>query len=162
MPWARPPAMVLGMRKAGIEAEVLLLSHLPRKYAFMFHDNGIVHHDAEKGWPAALRLDEFDALLVVDTGTWSQLPGLKEKVERIGACRSWSLDHHLTQEDWADAKLVVTEAAAAGEIAAELLDLAACRSTRRSRRPCSWRSPATRAGSSFPTPAPTRCAWPPG
>lgn len=32
------------------------------------------------------------------------------------------VDHHLTQEDWADAKLVVTEAAAAGEIAAALLD----------------------------------------
>src|SRR5205814_5124577 len=31
------------------------------------------------------------------------------------------LDHHLTQEEWADEKLVVTEAAAAGEIVAELL-----------------------------------------
>ena len=29
-------AMVLGMRKVGIAAEVLLLSHLPRKYAFIF------------------------------------------------------------------------------------------------------------------------------
>jgi len=32
------------------------------------------------------------------------------------------VDHHLTQESWADAKLVITQAAAAGEIAAELLD----------------------------------------
>ncbi len=31
------------------------------------------------------------------------------------------LDHHLTQEDWADVKLIDTEAAAAGEIAATLL-----------------------------------------
>jgi bifunctional oligoribonuclease and PAP phosphatase NrnA len=114
-------ALVLGMRKAGIDAEVLLLSRLPRKYAFLFQDNGIVHHDAEKGWPVSLSLDRFDALLVADTGTWSQLPGLRERVE------GWRkpklvLDHHLTQEDWADAKLVVTDAAAAGEIAAELLD----------------------------------------
>ena len=70
---------------------------------------------------AALDSGRFDALLVVDTGTWSQLPGLKERVA------DWKVpklvvDHHLTQEDWADAKLVVTEAAAAGEIAAELLD----------------------------------------
>jgi phosphoesterase RecJ-like protein len=60
-------------------------------------------------------------LLVADTGTWSQLPGLRE---RIG---NWQvpkvvIDHHLTQEDWADIKLVVTEAAAAGEIAAELIE----------------------------------------
>ena len=45
----------------------------------------------------------------------------------VGAGCRWPvpklvLDHHLTQEDWADAKLVVTQAAAAGEIAAELLD----------------------------------------
>src|SRR6185437_11951267 len=71
-------ALVLGMRAAGIDAEVLLLSRLPRKYAFVFHDNSIVFHDAEAGWPDALRLENFDALLVADTGTWSQLPGLRE------------------------------------------------------------------------------------
>ena len=65
---------------------------------------------------------DFDALLVVDTGTWSQLPGLREQVERLDGPKL-VVDHHLTQEDWADVKLVVTEAAAAGEIAAELLDL---------------------------------------
>jgi phosphoesterase RecJ-like protein len=114
-------AMVLGMRAKNILAEVLLLSHLPTKYAFIFEEAGIVYHDAESGWPTTLALADFDLLLVVDTGTWSQLPGLKERVA------AWNVpklvvDHHLTQEDWADAKLVVTEAAAAGEIAAELLD----------------------------------------
>jgi len=114
-------AMALGLRAANVQSEVLLLSHLPNKYRFVFKDNQIEHHDAERGWPAGLDLARFDAFLVVDTGTWSQLPGLKEKIA------DWNvpklvLDHHLTQENWADAKLVVTEAAAAGEIAAELLD----------------------------------------
>ena len=135
-------AMVLGMKKVGIEADVLLLSHLPRKYAFLFQENGIVFHDVEKAWPGekgvrtllperpagcfAQKVPDpffapFEALLVVDTGTWSQLPGLKERIE------GWQVpklvvDHHLTQEDWADVKLVVTEAAAAGEITAELLE----------------------------------------
>jgi phosphoesterase RecJ-like protein len=115
-------AMVLGMRKAGVPAEVLLLSHLPRKYAFVFHENDIPHTDVESAWPSAgFAFDRFDALLVVDTGTWGQLPGLRERVE------NWKVpkivvDHHLTQQDWADIKLVVPEAAAAGEIAAELLD----------------------------------------
>src|SRR3954471_10765954 len=42
-------ALVLGMRKAGVDAEVLLLSRMPRKYAFIFQDNGIVYHVAEEG-----------------------------------------------------------------------------------------------------------------
>jgi len=114
-------ALVLGMRKRGIDAEALLLSRLPRKYAFIFKDNGIVYHDVEKGWPADWSFDRFDALLVADTGTWSQLPGLRERLSGWGRPKL-VLDHHLTQEDWADEKLVVTAAAAAGEIAAELLD----------------------------------------
>src|SRR5580765_5527662 len=114
-------ALAMAMRKAGIDAEVLLLSHLPTKYAFIFNENKILHHDAEKGWPASLSMDRFDALLVADTGTWSQLPALRERIE------TWNkpkivLDHHLTQENWADIKLVVSEAAAAGEIAAELIE----------------------------------------
>src|SRR3954464_10787438 len=72
-------ALVLGLKKRGIAAEVLLLSHLPRKYAFLYQEHDIPFHDAEAGWPAGLSLDAFDALVVVDTGTWSQLPGLKEK-----------------------------------------------------------------------------------
>src|SRR5437867_13456775 len=68
-------AAVLALRRKNIESEVLLLSHLPRKYAFIFQENAIVHHDVESGWPQAFPFQRFDALLVVDTGTWSQLPG---------------------------------------------------------------------------------------
>jgi phosphoesterase RecJ-like protein len=114
-------AMAMGLRLKGIAAEVLLLSHIPRKYAYIFAENAIVSHDAEKGWPLDLDLSGFDALLVVDTGTWSQLPGLKERLA------GWTkpklvIDHHLTQEAWADQRIVVTEAAAAGEIIAELFE----------------------------------------
>src|SRR4051794_7379023 len=45
-------ALVLGLRRVGIAAEVLLLSHLPSKYAFVYRDNGIVFHDVEDGWDA--------------------------------------------------------------------------------------------------------------
>jgi bifunctional oligoribonuclease and PAP phosphatase NrnA len=113
-------ALVLGMKKAGIDAEVLLLSHLPSKYAFVFREFSVPYFDVEKGWPATFDLDRYDALLVADTGTWSQLPGLKERVEYWPKPKL-VVDHHLTQENWADAKLVITEAAAAAEIVAELL-----------------------------------------
>lgn len=114
-------AMHLGLRKVGIDSEVLLLSHLPTKYSFVFKDNQVPYHDAETAWPEKLDIHSFDALLVCDTGTWNQLPGLQERFE------NWNkpklvLDHHLTQENWADLKLVVKDAAAAGEIAAELLE----------------------------------------
>jgi len=114
-------ALHLGLRQKKIHSEVLLLSHLPTKYAFVFKDHRVPHHDAESGFPERLDLTQFDCLLVADTGTWNQLPGLKEKLS------DWDvpkivLDHHLTQEDWADHKLVIKEAAAAGEIVAELLE----------------------------------------
>ena len=114
-------AMALALRRQKIESDILLFNRLPRKYAFLFNDNKLTYHDVEAGWPQSYSLNAFDALLVVDTGTWSQLPGLKEQLN------GWTrprlvLDHHLTQEDWADVKLVDTKAAAAGEIAANLLE----------------------------------------
>jgi phosphoesterase RecJ-like protein len=113
-------AMSLGLAAKKIESEVLLLSKLPTKYSFLFDQQHIPLTVADGTFPQPFNLDRFDTLLVVDTGTWSQLPGLKEVFS------TWKkpklvLDHHLTQEDWADAKLVKTNAAAAGEIAAELL-----------------------------------------
>ena len=115
-------AMVLAMRAKNIACEVLLLSHWPTKYNFLKEEIGPAYHDAEKGWPAGLDMEAFDTLLVVDTGTWSQLPGLQEKLEGFKG-KKLVVDHHLTQEQWADWKLVVTEAGAAGEIVAELIEM---------------------------------------
>jgi phosphoesterase RecJ-like protein len=114
-------ALAMALRKIGIESQVLLLSRMPRKYAFLFQDNRIPFLDVEMGWPDDFSLDAFDALLVADTGTWSQLPGLEPRVAKFNKPKL-VIDHHLTQENWATEKLVVTEAAAAGEIVAELLD----------------------------------------
>src|SRR6059058_2374074 len=44
-------AMVMGLKQKGIDAQVLLLSHLPRKYAFVYEENQIPFIDAEAGWP---------------------------------------------------------------------------------------------------------------
>lgn len=113
-------AMVLGLKHKGIAADVLLLTHLPSKYAFVYTEAGISHVDVEAGFPAEFSLDPYDTFLVIDTGTWSQLPGLKPHVEAFQG-RKLVVDHHLTQEDWADFKLVDTKAGAAGEIVAEVL-----------------------------------------
>src|SRR4051812_43731972 len=94
-------AMAMGLKSKGIDSQVLLLSHLPRKYAFVYTDNAINHIDVEAGWQADFRLTEFDAFLVLDTGTWSQLPGFKERIENFDGAKI-VVDHHLTQEEWAD------------------------------------------------------------
>ena len=94
-------AMVMGLKKKGIDAEVLLLSHLPRKYAFIYEEHAIPFIDVEKGFPPTFSLDAYDALLVIDTGTWSQLPGLEPYVSRFTKPKL-VIDHHLTQQDWAD------------------------------------------------------------
>src|SRR5882762_7407404 len=95
-------AMVMGLKQKGIDSQVLLLSHLPRKYAFVYEENHIPFIDVENGWPGEGKdeggrmkdevnanssfilppssLDSYDALLVIDTGTWSQLPGLRERL----------------------------------------------------------------------------------
>src|SRR5436190_20772717 len=51
-------ALVYGMKQRGIAAEVLLLSHLPTKYAFVFQELGITHHDVEQGWPGEARMED--------------------------------------------------------------------------------------------------------
>ncbi|HEY0007734.1 MAG TPA: DHH family phosphoesterase [Tepidisphaeraceae bacterium] len=114
-------AMVRAMKVKGIAADVLLLSKLPSKYAFVYVDAGIESRDVEAGFPADFSLDPYDTLLVIDTGTWSQLPGLKPYVEQFKG-KKLVVDHHLTQEDWADTKHVLPKAAAAGEIVADLIE----------------------------------------
>ncbi len=113
-------ALSLGLRHRGIASEVLLLSKLPSKYAFVHKDGGVISYDIEQGWPSAFDLNRFDAVVVVDTGTWSQLPGLKDHFAKYDKPKL-VIDHHLTQEDWATHKLVDTKAAAACEIVASLL-----------------------------------------
>ncbi len=114
-------ALWLALRAKKIAAKVLLLSHLPTKYAFAYTDVGVDYFDVEKGFPPDFSLAAYDTLCVVDTGTWSQLPGMKEHVANFKG-QKLVVDHHLTQEDWADAKWVDTGAAAAGEIIEELIE----------------------------------------
>jgi bifunctional oligoribonuclease and PAP phosphatase NrnA len=114
-------AMHLALKKIGVNSDILLLSHLPTKYEFLYKDYGISFIDVENSGLAKLDLNEYDAMLLIDTGTWSQLPGLREKLAGWDKPK-WVIDHHMTQENWADEKIVLTQAAAAGEIVAEIIE----------------------------------------
>jgi phosphoesterase RecJ-like protein len=106
-------AMALALKRIGVEATCLTLSPGPEKLGFLY-DGIPTAADAASG------LAKVDGLLVCDTGTWSQLPGLQEPVEAF-AGRKLVLDHHLTQQDWADRKLVDTTAGAAAEVAMRVI-----------------------------------------
>ena len=104
-------AMAIGLRRLGVDARCHVLSPIPEKYAFLYE--GVEQASVED-------LATADAFLVCDTGTWSQLPGLEPAVTAF-AGRKLVLDHHLTQQDWANRKLVDTTAGAAAEVAFAVL-----------------------------------------
>lgn len=114
-------AMVLALRAKGIHATVLVLSHVTSKYKFVYDDAAIESIDVEAGFPADFSLDGYDTLLVIDTGTWNQLPGLQPYVDTFKG-QVLVIDHHLTQEPWGHARLVDTAAGAAGEIVASVIE----------------------------------------
>ena len=114
-------AISLALRSRGIDVTALLLSRLPNKYSFVTNSAGleVVVHDESASTPVPLA--GYDTLIVVDTGTWSQLPGLKQSFDAFkGQCLI--LDHHLTQEAWGTVRIADTSAAAAVEVVAELID----------------------------------------
>lgn len=110
-------ALSLALSAKSIANEVLLLSPLPEKFAPLY--DGVTYQVAEKVVPPE-RLAGFDALLVVDTGTFSQLPGLDAHLP------TWTvpklvIDHHRTQEPWGEVRWVDNKAAAACEMVERLL-----------------------------------------
>jgi phosphoesterase RecJ-like protein len=114
-------ALLLALRAKAVAADLLTLSPVPSKYAFVLADAGVEARQIAKDLPPDFSLDAYDTFVSVDTGTWSQLPGLEPHVERFTG-RKVVIDHHLTQGDWADVMLVVKDAAAAGEIVADLIE----------------------------------------
>jgi bifunctional oligoribonuclease and PAP phosphatase NrnA len=112
-------ALALALRAAGKHTEQLLLTHLPSKYRFVFADAGLDHHDAERGTgiPA---LTGFDTVIVADTGTWSQLPGMELRLSQFGG-RVAVIDHHKTQEPWGNVRVVDTSVSSAAELVCRVL-----------------------------------------
>lgn len=111
-------AMALALRSRGIETDQLLLSKMPGKYRFVFEEAGLTHIDADRdGVPD---LSKYDGLLICDTGTFSQLPGLEQKIQAYTG-KILVLDHHKTQEPWGTARLVDVTVSSAAELAARVI-----------------------------------------
>ena len=111
-------AMSLGLKAKGIDSVCVVLTPVPFKLEFVHEAAGVTPVLLDGN--AADLLGDCDAFLACDTGTWSQLEGFEQAVGDF-AGKKLVLDHHRTQQDWADYKLVDTTAGAAAEVAMELL-----------------------------------------
>lgn len=117
-------ALALALRSRGIATEQLLLSKLPAKYSFLYTEAGLGHLNADQtGWPDPAG---FDTLIVVDTGTFSQLPGLEKVIAGFEQSTGTGggvliIDHHKTQEQWGSARLVDAGCSSACELVARTL-----------------------------------------
>lgn len=71
-------ALAIALRAKGKVADILLLSKLPSKYRFVLEEPGLGHSDLAVG--PAPDFASYDTLVVADTGTFSQLPGLEKVI----------------------------------------------------------------------------------
>ena len=103
---------------------LLLLSPLPYWYEFLFDDKPFIFgrdvnlEDLTEG-----RLGEFDLILIVDTGSTSQLPEF-DKYLKVNNKPVLVIDHHKTSNHLGCVELVDSKAAATGLIVFDLFKFA--------------------------------------
>ncbi|MFT3685033.1 MAG: DHH family phosphoesterase [Phycisphaerales bacterium] len=149
---------------AGVQSELWLIGPFPEWTDAVVGSTPVKKLSSENTQIPASGNDA-DGIAVCDTGSWNQLEGLRTWLTGK-ADKAIILDHHLHgHADVAHKRLVVTNAAAASHVVADvathLLKLAQpphCRST--SPRPSTWASQLTPAGCASATSLPTRSAWP--
>jgi phosphoesterase RecJ-like protein len=102
----------LGMRawliSRGKSVRILNPSSTPPRYRFLDPDGTIFEQITPE-----TQTPKVDAVIVLDTGTWSQLPGMKLIIQGSGA-RVIVIDHHRTQDHLGDLELVDVTAPACG------------------------------------------------
>ncbi len=114
-------AMTYALKKLGKKANPILLSPLAKWYEFLFDGlevpllgNDITVEELEAG-----RFDDCDLVIIVDTNSYVQLPGLADWLKKTDK-PILVMDHHKTSDGIGDVELVDTEAAAVGEIIFDL------------------------------------------
>ena len=97
------------LRSRGDSVTIVNPSVTPERYRFLDPDREILSVDAGTD-PASFAPD---LVAVLDTGAWSQLPGM-ETFLRTTPAKKIVIDHHRTQDDLGATRFVDVEAAACG------------------------------------------------
>lgn len=118
-------AMLEQFEAMGKTAEGLFLSPPASWYRAMFRQPPpVLGNDLQAG-QLEERYGAVDLIVIVDTNSYVQLPGLEAWIKnRPASRRVLVLDHHVTGDGIGDVEVVDTEAAAAGEIVFELFKAA--------------------------------------
>jgi phosphoesterase RecJ-like protein len=109
-------ALAGALRALGKHARTAIASRLPPRYDFMSPDGRI-----ERFLPPGDNFRDVGAVLVVDTGTWSQLGEFGPFLRTLDVPRL-VIDHHRTQDDLGGARLVDTSAEACCRLITEAID----------------------------------------
>lgn len=98
----------------GKQVEILNPSTTPPRYRFLDPAGAVGHLSETQLGP----VESPDLLVVLDTGTWSQLPGMKPIFEASPAPKV-VVDHHQTQDDLGALRIVDVKQAACGMLVYE-------------------------------------------
>ncbi len=110
-------ALARALEILGKQVERRFIPPVPRNLTFLADRAPLVLHEGK----AAQHIDEPDAIVVLDTGAWSQLENLRDWLEPRHD-KITVIDHHLHGDDVGKWSFVDAEAAAACELVAQLID----------------------------------------
>jgi phosphoesterase RecJ-like protein len=112
--------------RSGQPCEILpvFLSEIPEIYHFLLEgwQGRLIEGDEGQQLPKS-RLDYYDRVVVVDTHTAAQLPGLADYF-RARSGGVIVIDHHQAGEQWGHCRLIDTAASATGELIYRLIEQA--------------------------------------
>ncbi len=97
----------------GKRVDLVIASAWPPRYTFMDPERRIARFD-----PANPRYAQADAIVILDTGTWSQLGDFGDFMKTSNAAKL-VIDHHLSSEDLGAIRLADTSAEATGRLICE-------------------------------------------
>ncbi len=112
----------------------LVLSPLASWYAELFDQPVPVLGNDIKPEELAQRYGHCDLMVIVDTNSYNQLPGLENFIKAAraaGTPKILVIDHHITGDHLGDVELLDPQAAAAGEVVFDLFKIADWAITRR-------------------------------
>ena len=114
-------AMVGVVRNFGKTARPLLLSPLPDWYGFLFDEKvPVLGQDVRVEDLASGGFGNIDLVVILDTGSYSQLPGLENYLKQ-GRTPVLVIDHHVTTDKLACVEISDPSAAAAGLVLLDFL-----------------------------------------
>ncbi len=104
-------ALVLLLKGLGKQVEAWNDDPVPAKFRFLA-DSGVIQHP-----PAAAK--DFDVVIAIDTSTWQRVG---TAAQRIGKRKHFiNIDHHVSNEKFAEINWIVPDAPASGQIAYDLI-----------------------------------------